>query len=163
MDAYKRHWHYKKPLDVKNLAEEVGDILWYLVLAHKALDYPLIEEADKAIAELTQPSLDLILAKLVRYSSNIFSVSFAYPEQAMDSGLEHDLRHLNIFLAFLVRELDFDTLTCAKFNIEKLSKRYPEGFTEFAAVNRNTEHELSHITLEAPSNGTETGNDTDGK
>jgi NTP pyrophosphatase (non-canonical NTP hydrolase) len=37
MDALKKHAMYGKPLDVVNLAEEVGDQLWYLALACNTL------------------------------------------------------------------------------------------------------------------------------
>jgi NTP pyrophosphatase (non-canonical NTP hydrolase) len=30
LDAYKKYIAYKKPLDLANLKEEVGDILWYI-------------------------------------------------------------------------------------------------------------------------------------
>lgn len=32
VDAYKRHIFYGQPLDLKNIEEEVGDILWYLAI-----------------------------------------------------------------------------------------------------------------------------------
>ena len=31
-DAYKRHFFYDQPLDLGNVEEEVGDILWYLAI-----------------------------------------------------------------------------------------------------------------------------------
>jgi NTP pyrophosphatase (non-canonical NTP hydrolase) len=30
MDAYKRHFAYGKPLDGANVAEEIGDLMWYV-------------------------------------------------------------------------------------------------------------------------------------
>lgn len=29
VDAFKKHWFYHKPLDVDNVLEECGDIIWY--------------------------------------------------------------------------------------------------------------------------------------
>jgi NTP pyrophosphatase (non-canonical NTP hydrolase) len=78
MDMLKKHIFYGKELDRINLAEELGDDLWYVALAINRLK-------DK----LQQLTLDSVL------------------------------------------------LT----NIEKLQKRYPDKFTEDAAINRDTDAE----------------------
>lgn len=31
LDAYKKHKFYGRPLDVQNVKEEIGDVMWYLV------------------------------------------------------------------------------------------------------------------------------------
>lgn len=36
-DEMKRHVHYGKPLDITNLQEELGDILWYVTVTAEAL------------------------------------------------------------------------------------------------------------------------------
>lgn len=38
LDAYKKFLFYGKPLDVVNLREEAGDVLWYLALLLRAID-----------------------------------------------------------------------------------------------------------------------------
>lgn len=145
VDTYKRHWFYKKPLDTKNLIEEIGDVLWYVAVAYHALDYPIPETPWTDLEGLSRPNLDLILAKLSRYSGNIFGVTFAYPEEAIDSGLNYDLRQLLYTLSYLAEMHSTTLLEAAQSNIQKLAKRYPEGFSTFSALNRNKENELSHI------------------
>jgi NTP pyrophosphatase (non-canonical NTP hydrolase) len=49
--------------------------------------------------------------------------------------------YLGVLCDILKTTMD-DVLGC---NIEKLRKRYPEKFTEFNALNRDVENELSHI------------------
>lgn len=39
LDALKKHIFYGKPLDLVNLAEEVGDMFWYLAVAASALGH----------------------------------------------------------------------------------------------------------------------------
>ena len=51
-DHLKWHLFYGKPLDSINLAEEIGDIMWYLALAANALRIDLIDVATKNIAKL---------------------------------------------------------------------------------------------------------------
>ena len=42
-DAIKKHIFYGKPIDIKNLQEELGDTLWYIGLACDALGISLDE------------------------------------------------------------------------------------------------------------------------
>lgn len=38
VDGFKKHLIYARPLDVENLKEEAGDILWYMALLLRTLD-----------------------------------------------------------------------------------------------------------------------------
>ncbi len=147
VDGFKRHWFYKKPIEdiLKNLKEEIGDVMWSISLAYYALDEPIPADIDSEIVELTAPGLDMILAKLVRYSSNMFATCFAYPYDSMKSNMDYDLRQLLTYLAFLARSYETSLLKEGFNNYMKLKKRYPDGFSSFRALNRNTENELSHI------------------
>ena len=53
LDALKKHIFYGKPLDTVNLAEELGDILWYVALAMRALDTTFDEQMDINIKKLS--------------------------------------------------------------------------------------------------------------
>lgn len=72
-DGFKRHIFYGKDLDLTNIAEEIGDILWYVAI----------------LCDFANISLE----------------------------------------------------DCMKANIEKLSNRYPEKFTEYHALNRDLNNE----------------------
>jgi NTP pyrophosphatase (non-canonical NTP hydrolase) len=52
IDALKKHQIYGKPLDIKNLAEEIGDILWYAALAAEVLGLNLNKLAEENINKL---------------------------------------------------------------------------------------------------------------
>ncbi len=52
LDAMKKHIFYGKELDTVNLAEELGDILWYVALAMRALDTTFDEQMDINIKKL---------------------------------------------------------------------------------------------------------------
>jgi len=52
VDAVKKHVIYNKPLDVANMREEIGDIMWYIALACRTLDFDLGEILDENIEKL---------------------------------------------------------------------------------------------------------------
>lgn len=51
-DVLKKHLFYGRPLDYTNLREELGDLLWYIALAAKALDTTIAQLQDQNIAKL---------------------------------------------------------------------------------------------------------------
>ncbi len=90
-DAYKKHWFYGKELDIENVKEEIGDIIWYT-------------------------------------------------ELLADVGLRVDFIVMEI--NFFSTETNINPTECRENVIKKLRVRYPDGFTEFDAENRNTEEEM---------------------
>lgn len=52
IDALKKFLFYGRPLDLVNLKEELGDILWYAAVAMSALDTTFEEEMDRVIRKL---------------------------------------------------------------------------------------------------------------
>lgn len=154
VDQYKRHWFYGKELDVKNIKEEIGDTLWYIAIAF----YGLEEEMPKAwpsLFALPEESRDLLkidpnqlIVRVVKYGATFFSMA----ESASKYGLAtqapfllHEVTSLLTYLSYLADTLGYSIEQAAIDNIEKLKKRYPDGFTQFAALNRDTVNELSHI------------------
>lgn len=81
VDAVKKHWVYGKKLDVANLKEEVGDLLFYI----------------QALCQVAK----------------------------------------------------IDMVQCLKENEDKLRKRYPNGYTDAAAIERADKKEGSHEQLAA--------------
>ena len=52
MDALKKSTYYGRDLDVVNVKEEAGDILWYLAILFDELDTTFEEEMDRVINKL---------------------------------------------------------------------------------------------------------------
>jgi len=81
LDAYKKHIYYKRELDLVNVKEEIGDIMWYIAnfctvmgieldeLLHANLDklklrYPDKFDTDKAINRNLEAERNLLSEKL---------------------------------------------------------------------------------------------------
>lgn len=60
-------------------------------------------------------------------------------------NIKEELGDIMWYIALACDTLDISLEDIMKINIEKLSKRYPEGYTDKHAINRNTEFELEHI------------------
>ena len=41
LDAYKKHQYYGRDLDLQNMKEEIGDLMWYLIQLCDLIDYSL--------------------------------------------------------------------------------------------------------------------------
>ena len=54
VDAIKKHVIYRKPLDMENVLEEIGDCLWFLALAANTLGVPLSMIAMNNIGKLAK-------------------------------------------------------------------------------------------------------------
>lgn len=52
LDALKKHLYYGKPLDLTNLREEIGDLLWYMAIALDELDTDFDEVMETNINKL---------------------------------------------------------------------------------------------------------------
>jgi NTP pyrophosphatase (non-canonical NTP hydrolase) len=55
LDAFKRHIYYGKELDVVNIKEEIGDIMWYVAI--------LCRELNLNIEDILQTNIDKLKAR----------------------------------------------------------------------------------------------------
>lgn len=53
LDAYKKHWFYKKDLDMDNVLEEIGDLIWYYeLLIDEVGQHPVMKIKLQSIREM---------------------------------------------------------------------------------------------------------------
>lgn len=140
-------------IDVTNLIEETGDVLWYVALACRALgtsfeelgrrlaiedtidpfkgDAPFTVHMRAGLGFVTTAAEFIdVLKKLTIYSKPINTEKLI------------DLLSRVMWCALVVCvELDVSIEHVMDRNIEKLRKRYPEKFTSENAINRNLEAE----------------------
>lgn len=67
-----------------------------------------VAELEQMAAETTLPDMNRVISKLVRYSSNVCSCAYAYPETVLESGLNYDLHWLIMFCYIFSHLLGLD-------------------------------------------------------
>lgn len=153
IDPIKKFIAYGKEIDIANVNEELGDAAWYIAnRAYMFLNrqdskrlWGTNDEFDKACTEMQvnfQANLDIIgedkkkrmifAAELINSIKPTILIDFSSPVDGIG-------QLVLIKQACDLLELDFWQMLTT--NIEKLQARYPEKFTQEAAVNRNLDAE----------------------
>lgn len=151
LDIFKKNLAYNKPLDVVNLGEELADISWYIVNKCRFHEIPLDDNFDTVKAEVKQ-LLDTQMFTQNDLSINLKAEALMHPLLQAYCGPTNNIFSAPIVqLAILANiaewyELDFFQLLTN--NIDKLRIRYPEKFTEEAALNRDLDAERAELEKE---------------
>lgn len=142
VDAIKKHVFYGKSLDVVNIKEELGDILWYIAIPVRMFDLDLDFNRQNG-----------------NYYKNKIKNQIKTPEGLIKFFLTFNSMFKALCSAILIRPLpsDFDNifeeinLICEIYNlnlseimdinINKLKARFPNNFTQEHALNRDLEKE----------------------
>lgn len=133
-------------LDRVNLREEVWDIMWYIAIACKKLDFYDIDFSEKF--DTAQYSSYTEFAYRLNYESiellDSFKKSLFYNKPFDTDVMKERLIEIYKLWGAFVQLLDWNIVTICETNIKKLQARYPEKFTTDKAVNRDlkTEREI---------------------
>jgi len=146
-------------IDEVNLLEEVGDVLWYLAVADAALHqngkvlvYNRASKPKRIIdkAQLLG-SIESHLKEMVVLSGRFIDL---YSKKYILYGKPYDpenllglLHGINQHAGDILAESGFDIGQARMANINKLKKRYPDGFTEDKAMKRDVATELSEVAV----------------
>lgn len=155
IDPIKKYFAYNKPLDKVNIGEEIADTMWYI--ANKAR---MFLSADKLVKlwstneffvygigdfkanfakEISQSNDEN--QKLITASKLLHYLVFSIPD--LETTSEEDCYGIEdaIILYVICELIGLDFWQILTNNIEKLQIRYPEKFTEEAALNRDLDAE----------------------
>lgn len=134
VDEFKKYIYQSGPdpvLPAMRFAEECGDVLWYLAelaegmgveLAQIAPDFDILDE--KAAGLHGAPSLRSVLLDMSKAASDIASEVLSCRMAAAQENMRVMLRRAS----WLARIIGVPLVQIAHMNIEKLKKRYPDGF-----------------------------------
>lgn len=137
-DAVKKWRHQGHTLDVAALRAECGDVLWYIARLATALNVPLAE------AWPVRPWQPLHEAALLLgvYAGRVAQVVYEY-STAPAAALVGHMHHLRALvprllktLASVCAALDSTLQEAAEGNIQKLRRRYPDGFDPARSIER---------------------------
>lgn len=156
LDAVKKSAIYGKPLDKVNLAEEIGDVAWYVVNLAPELGFTasLMDiwasefQPDPAITKLDH--VDALLA--VNMATAMFGVGLCDSAEPGNAIAKDTLEGLVEILCTLSHRFEIPLSVIFEANILKLQKRYGDKYSDFAALNRDLSGErtvLENSTLHA--------------
>lgn len=146
IDPIKKHIAYGKPLDIVNVGEEIADAIWYI--ANRARLF-LTEEQNSYVwgtnKEFDKLSADFDKQKDL-FPTNLVEVAGLFHGVIPETNITEVPTHSTIgsvglpdvvilFKAAQYLELDFWQILTN--NIAKLQVRYPDKFTNEAALNRD--------------------------
>lgn len=154
-DIYKKKLAYGKEIDLVNLKEELGDILWYVFNGFNFLEiteeekYMLVNGENNAIEFLkinNYFNTSVLLPHLVCQCNDIYKSTSVYDRFILIreySSLYYDVFALCNLYEFNIEDV-FET------NINKLKVRFPEKFTQEQALNRDLEKERQTLENKNP-------------
>ena len=131
----KRMAIYEKPLDDArraHIAEEIGDVMWYMAIAADALDYTLLEPVPRETQDF-----EGAVFNLAGYAGNFASyISWVGEPGAIEYPLTGMVQGIAQELADLAHLIGSDLATIGADNISKLRERFPLAFSNEAAEAR---------------------------
>jgi NTP pyrophosphatase (non-canonical NTP hydrolase) len=144
LDIFKKNMAYNKPMDLVNLGEELADIVWYIV-NKCAFENLSLDENYQEVLDQTQELLETKMFTVPDLPAEIMSEAIlVLILNAYCSPVDNIFSAPIVQIAFLnhiASWFDLDFGDCLSNNIDKLKVRYPEKFTEEAAIERNLEAE----------------------
>jgi NTP pyrophosphatase (non-canonical NTP hydrolase) len=125
--------------DKVNIREEHGDCNWYIANTCNIYDLDFKELYAKSLKqEFTKFSLGPL--------ADLHKRELAYGKEMDVDLLEKELVKFVKFLSLIAASYDFEYEESLQININKLYKRYPEKFSNEAALNRDLDEEYKTLT-----------------
>ena len=145
VDILKKTFAYKKPLDKVHLGEELADTVWYCAGVETIHKLPgtiisFDEEAIARVENIKNQSITYIKENVRVRSSSVETECLGLilaNKGAVDSSNRGAVLAIIGLCMGICEVLNIDFWQALTNNISKLQVRYPEKFTEEAALNRD--------------------------
>ena len=145
VDILKKTFAYKKPLDKVHLGEELADTVWYCAGVETINKLP---ETDVCFDEETLANIEIVKNQTITYIKESVEIRSSFIEteclrvilankRAVDSTNKGAILAVIGICMGICEVLEIDFWQALTNNISKLQVRYPEKFTEEAALNRD--------------------------
>lgn len=138
VDIIKKHMFQSTagtPLPTDKLIEEMGDVMWYIAETVTGLGYTLehVLESHKITSVSCEDKLHNCAAAISIMAATVYSI--IYFRIPGESALSHIVK---LYKALCITCLNLGTTIdhVMEFNIEKLKRRYPDGFDPERSMNR---------------------------
>lgn len=136
VDIIKKHIAYGKPIDTVHLGEEIGDIMWYV-----ANQIRMNPDSPILFSTILEKNLS---SMAVLYKHACYSWSSLIMVVRTLLSIKWSVRHhyWTFYLCVsLCKYFELDLEQICTTNINKLKARYPDKFSNEAALNRNLDKE----------------------
>lgn len=147
-DAIKKHVIYGKALDKVNVMEEIADIFWYLNLyiVESDVNPSAVTNAVKQIAESPgelQKMYDANPFELVEVllAMTALTATLTIPEKNRGASNDTVVFHISLMLCGLLEFCGYTLSQALETNINKLAARYGDKYSDYNALNRDTDSE----------------------
>ena len=145
VDILKKTFAYKKPLDKVHLGEELADTVWYCAGVETINKLPEMEmcfdgESLAIIETIKNQTITYIKESVEIRSSSVETECLGIilaNKRAVDSSSRGAILAIVGICMGICEVLEIDFWQALTNNISKLQVRYPEKFTEEAALNRD--------------------------
>ena len=128
IDALKKKDAYNKPIDVVNIIEELGDFMWYFG------NYVNVTKSQTPFESFWIPKDSCFKNKLNENINNLLiSISCLHTSDIF--------KYFCTVSSIFMEQYNFTFQQVLDANIAKLRKRYPNGFSQHDAINRNVGEE----------------------
>lgn len=151
MDALKKFFYYGKAVDRQNLLEEIGDVAWYVAIPVNHLELTFADFSPRnhlVSAELSEEDALMLLARRLMQQAAMFSryaVDLEREGRFDRTSVVSLLGNMIGLLRAMCDILDAEFEEVLAGNIAKLKARYPNKFTQEAALTRDTVAEMAAL------------------
>lgn len=135
----------------ENALEELGDLTWFIALAGRALDVdPFSLEAGLHSGSKDGGTLGAMVEFLGEHAAFIAGPAKKWLVSGKRPGevVAHRLARMVCLVRSIAEQHGWTLEHVQEANIRKLATRYPEGFTDWHANNRNPDEEMAALRSE---------------